>query len=356
MESIENSEGQEEQSKVSGTSILWLLLIVLVILVVGGGGGKAIQEMTTSTTMNASASIARISQDDSRQYASQAEYRTWSPSACSATSMTEVINAYGHTYQITDILQKERAAGQISVDQGLLYGASSIAATVKSFGFTSEDKSGSSLDSLISIANAGQPLLVSFPPPAWQGGHILVLRGGESDNVTLVDSSQYNITTWTRAHFLKYWRGWAVLVTPNDGVANTTRRQDQHDKAYYTDVARQDALAVGLDPALFIRQINQESGFQTDLISSTGDIGIAQFQRTTAAGMGINPYDPEASLKGAARLMAGHLKQFQGDYAKALAAYNAGYGTVQRAVAQGGANWKQYLPLTTQHYINVIVG
>lgn len=38
------------------------------------------------------------------------------------------------------------------------------------------------------------------------------------------------------------------------------------------------------------------------------------------------------------------LKEFGGDYEKALAAYNAGVGNVQKAIKKGGEDWKQHLP------------
>ena len=54
--------------------------------------------------------------------------------------------------------------------------------------------------------------------------------------------------------------------------------------------------------------------------------------------------------------MASYVRQFAGDYAKALAAYNAGPGTVQAAVQTGGTNWRAFLPAETQNYIRIILG
>ena len=54
--------------------------------------------------------------------------------------------------------------------------------------------------------------------------------------------------------------------------------------------------------------------------------------------------------------MATLLGSYGGDEAKALAAYNAGSGTVDHAVAVGGANWQAFLPLETQRYIHTILG
>jgi soluble lytic murein transglycosylase-like protein len=124
----------------------------------------------------------------------------------------------------------------------------------------------------------------------------------------------------------------------------------------YVDMARQAALSAGISPDLFVRQIQQESGFNPNAGSPAGAEGIAQFMPGTAASMGINPYDPAQALPGAARLMASLSAQFGGDYAKALAAYNAGPGAVNAAVAQGGANWLSYMPAETQNYVAIIMG
>jgi hypothetical protein len=90
------------------------------------------------------------------------------------------------------------------------------------------------------------------------------------------------------------------------------------------------AAATGVPVGLLIAQGRQESGFQTDVVSPSGAIGIAQFMPATAAGLGVNPRDPQSSIYGQARLMASYLAQYAGDVAKALAAYNAGPGAVQR--------------------------
>jgi soluble lytic murein transglycosylase-like protein len=72
--------------------------------------------------------------------------------------------------------------------------------------------------------------------------------------------------------------------------------------------------------------------------------------------MGINPWDPVQALDAAARFMATLISSYGGDEAKALAAYNAGSGTVNWAIASGGANWRAFLPLETQQYILTILG
>ena len=128
-------------------------------------------------------------------------------------------------------------------------------------------------------------------------------------------------------------------------------------KSQYVAIARQDAINAGISPDYFVRQINQESGFNPNALSPTGAEGIAQFEPGTAAGLGINPLDPVAALNAAAHLMASYNHTYGGNYAMALAAYNGGSGTVQYAInACGAANWMNCLPGQTRNYILVIMG
>lgn len=99
------------------------------------------------------------------------------------------------------------------------------------------------------------------------------------------------------------------------------------------DYARQAAQRAGIDPELFVRQIQQESGFEpydkngNVKTSPAGAVGIAQI--VPSAHPGVDATNPQASLDYAANLMAGYLRQY-GDYPTALAAYNAGPGNVAK--------------------------
>lgn len=120
-------------------------------------------------------------------------------------------------------------------------------------------------------------------------------------------------------------------------------------------LAEQDATAAGISPVYFVRQINLESGFNPNAVSVTNAQGIAQFEPYTAGPLGINPWDPVQALRGAANLMGGYYHQY-GNYAKALAAYNAGPGGVQSASYSCGMNWLSCMPGQTQDYVYKIMG
>jgi|SRR5579884_1216842 len=85
--------------------------------------------------------------------------------------------------------------------------------------------------------------------------------------------------------------------------------------------AQQQALANGLDPSIFVRQIQEESGFNPSAHSASGAAGIAQI--VPAGHPGVNPWDPNAAIAYMAQLDATYLRQF-GRYDLMLAAYNAG--------------------------------
>jgi hypothetical protein len=123
----------------------------------------------------------------------------------------------------------------------------------------------------------------------------------------------------------------------------------------YVAVAVQAARDAGIPPVYFVRQIQQESGFNPNAVSVTNAQGIAQFEPGTAAGLGINPWDPYQALPGAARLMANYNRQY-GSYAKALGAYNAGSGTLQSAIYACGMYWLSCMPAQTQNYVYRITG
>ena len=87
----------------------------------------------------------------------------------------------------------------------------------------------------------------------------------------------------------------------------------------------------GLDPALLAGLVKQESGFNANARSGAGAQGLTQLMPATARGLGVtNALDPAQALEGGAKYLAQQLDAFDGDVARALAAYNAGPGAVQR--------------------------
>jgi soluble lytic murein transglycosylase-like protein len=91
------------------------------------------------------------------------------------------------------------------------------------------------------------------------------------------------------------------------------------------------AAKYDISPTLLEAVVWQESRWNTAAISPVGARGLAQLMPGTARQMGVNPADPMANLEGGARYLRMQLDAFGGDIERALAAYNAGPGRVQKA-------------------------
>ncbi|UAB77980.1 lytic transglycosylase domain-containing protein [Erythrobacter sp. SCSIO 43205] len=105
----------------------------------------------------------------------------------------------------------------------------------------------------------------------------------------------------------------------------------------------------GLSPALLEALVWQESRWRERAVSPAGARGLAQLMPGTARYLGVNPDDPMQNLEGGARYLREQLDRFDGDLEKALAAYNAGPGRVQRA--GGIPNIRE-----TRNYVTSILG
>jgi soluble lytic murein transglycosylase-like protein len=130
---------------------------------------------------------------------------------------------------------------------------------------------------------------------------------------------------------------------------------------------------VGVDWLLMKAQVKQESGFDPNVSSKAGAIGLAQFMPRTfmewkvkmpdtfAMHTGENQLndarDPEDSIRLQSGYMASLLKRYSGLNTFALAAYNWGMGNVDKLFAQSH-DWqivKSQAPQETQDYPDKIL-
>ena len=97
-------------------------------------------------------------------------------------------------------------------------------------------------------------------------------------------------------------------------------------------VASQMAERYGVDPEIFNRLIAKESSWNPNAKGSAGEIGYTQIMAETATnpGYGVTPIkdrsDPIDNLRFGAEYLGALLKEYDGDYNKALMAYNGGRG------------------------------
>ena len=80
---------------------------------------------------------------------------------------------------------------------------------------------------------------------------------------------------------------------------------------------------------LYRANIEVESAYRQDAVSSAGAIGLGQLMPATALKLGVDPHDPLQNLDGSARYLAMMLHEFR-EPRLALAAYNAGPDAVHR--------------------------
>lgn len=97
----------------------------------------------------------------------------------------------------------------------------------------------------------------------------------------------------------------------------------------FLSLARAAAQRHGIPEGLFLRLVEQESGWNPSVKSHKGAVGLAQLMPATARDLGVDPLLPAANLDGGARYLKAKYRAF-GSWWLALAAYNAGPEAVRR--------------------------
>ena len=207
-------------------SIGFLIMVFLTLFVQSGLADGALTDLNQSfsllrnfqtrdihasshpLSLTASTAIVRVDSAARNQYYTDYQWQVWSYASCSGIAMEEVMNAYGRHLIASDVLQVELSMGVWDIYNGLTAGEPGIASVANYFGFKADPQPPRTVDALISVTNKGFPVIVGIP------GHILVVRGGDSNYVYLVDSAPANQTRMTHAEFLSLWNNFSVLLTP----------------------------------------------------------------------------------------------------------------------------------------------
>lgn len=119
-------------------------------------------------------------------------------------------------------------------------------------------------------------------------------------------------------------------------------------KGAYLEVAKAAARKHGVPEDVFLRLVQQESGWNSGAVSVKGATGLAQLMPGTADRLGVDINDPGENLEGGARYLRMMYDRF-GTWKLALAAYNAGPQAVEK---HGGVPPYD----ETQNYVLAILG
>lgn len=115
------------------------------------------------------------------------------------------------------------------------------------------------------------------------------------------------------------------LVRPSQEISNT-RERHKIEKSI-----QKAARKYNLSPVLIRGVIQAESNFRVNAVSRAGAQGLMQLMPATAKELGVTkPLDIEQNIDGGAHYLRKMLNRFGGDVKLALAAYNAGPGTVRK--------------------------
>ncbi len=113
------------------------------------------------------------------------------------------------------------------------------------------------------------------------------------------------------------------------GALSLKRPGDRSDPGTYDTLIRRTARLYEVPPALVKAVVKTESNFQRHAVSRAGAQGLMQLMPGTASDLGVqDPFSPEENIHGGTRYLRAMIDRFSGDWKQALAAYNAGPGSV----------------------------
>jgi soluble lytic murein transglycosylase-like protein len=117
----------------------------------------------------------------------------------------------------------------------------------------------------------------------------------------------------------------SLAENPNQTIVQSSRSD-------IAQMVREVSARYHVDPELIEAVVETESHGNPSAVSNRGAQGLMQLIPETAFQMGVkNPLDPQQNLDGGVRYLQMLLQRYNGDLDKALAAYNAGPGAVDRA-------------------------
>lgn len=175
--------------------------------------------------------------------------------------------------------------------------------------------------------------LAALAMPCFAGEYALLSTGfrihsdrHETDGPIVRLYANGGVTEFPTAHITGFE---AEETLPKAAAAIQSAAVDTSPEQLITAAAKKN----GLPPELVHSLVSAESAYQVKAVSKKGAIGLMQLMPSTARDYGADPTDPKQNVEAGTRYLRDLLVKYQHDdnqVSRALAAYNAGPGAVDR--------------------------
>lgn len=177
-------------------------------------------------------SIASLVQPETQMmrpdlYDSYQQFVDWGNAACSSATLSEVLTAWGvqgaNIGKLIDVMQPDVSLnGGLLTPHGYQRGAAAFGYRADIKGVPGTGDPPLSYDQILHVTNdLGLPLVVNVRI-SWgyyhffDGGHFLVVTGGDAQGLKIVDSSEYYIKYLSKDVFYSMFTGMTVVTVPQD--------------------------------------------------------------------------------------------------------------------------------------------
>jgi soluble lytic murein transglycosylase-like protein len=121
----------------------------------------------------------------------------------------------------------------------------------------------------------------------------------------------------------------ASLLVSISALADTCAYQNVP-KAEIEEIIAERSKHYGIEKEFIWAIVKEESGFDPCVVSNAGAIGLMQLMPGTASEHGVtDPYNPQENINTGTKIIISYLQKYEA-IPLALAAYNAGTGTLQK--------------------------
>ncbi|CAB1262344.1 lytic transglycosylase domain-containing protein [Clostridium sp. HV4-5-A1G] len=140
-----------------------------------------------------------------------------------------------------------------------------------------------------------------------------------------------------------------------NNIYNSVRDDVKSGNSSIDEAVESASRKYGVDKNLIMAVIKQESGFNPQAKSSAGAMGLMQLMPGTASELGVtNPYDVEQNVDAGTEYLRNMLNMFGNSKELALAAYNAGPGTLKNRGVNSSSDIVK-LPYETRNYVQKVM-